>query len=283
VGGGLFYGVLKFFKTVEELVTPATKQSIADWLNRINASKSSQNWPETFTGIFDRVFGAKHLSWQCFSRSSVASIAMFVSCAVVQLFQARTLGNDLEAVALSFLAVTIIGGLSNVVPDYVSLLETRLVLGYMGRTAKIGRWAALVGLDAAFTALWGAAFVFGSQRAYAVLVEHLHSYAHTHLTTSSVHAWAFGDAVMQVWLGSFRWTYFVPAFVTSIWLLLYAGSGILIRLLHGTKASVHLIARYFDLNNRPLQSMGLVAGGLATGCVWTFEIVREYLLPLLKH
>lgn len=175
VGGGLFYGVLKFFKTVEELLTPDTRRSIADWLNRINPSKPSENWPKTFTGIFDSVFGAKHLSWRCFARSSVASIAIFVSCAVVQLLRDRTLGSDVEGIALSVLAVFIMGTLSNVVPDYLSLLETRLILGYMGRTAKINRWAAFLGLDAAFTALWAAAFVYGIQRGSAILVEHLHA------------------------------------------------------------------------------------------------------------
>lgn len=131
--------------------------------------------------------------------------------------------------------------------------------------------------------LWAAAFVYGIQRASAILVEHLHAYARARLTTPSVNAWAFSDAVMQVWLHGFRWTYLVPAFFTSIWLWLYAGSGILIRLLQGTKSGVHVIGKYFDLNNKPLQSMGLIAGGLSAGCMWAFEIARAYLFPILKH
>ena len=33
------------------------------------------NWPSMFVALFDRVFTEKHLSWRCFRRSSVASVA----------------------------------------------------------------------------------------------------------------------------------------------------------------------------------------------------------------
>src|SRR5258708_4253199 len=135
VGGGLFYGILKFFYAVEEVLTADTKKNIADWLRRLDTSRTSPNWPQTFTHVFDRIFGTKHMSWRCFWRSCLASTVVFVLFSVVQMLTSDLMDAPLGVLVgvLGFLILIAIpvGILCNVLPDYVSLLETRLMLKYM--------------------------------------------------------------------------------------------------------------------------------------------------------
>lgn len=68
VGGGLFYGVVKFFDLVGDRLNEDTRLEIALWLLGVKTAEKLQPWTQTFTTVFDRVFGRKHLSWRCFFR-----------------------------------------------------------------------------------------------------------------------------------------------------------------------------------------------------------------------
>src|SRR5579864_2007843 len=82
--GGVLAGIVwKFFERVENVLSENTKLEIAVWLlGRKNLSRTFQNWPDTFTKVFDRVFGTSHFSWRCFYRSVLASFAFAVLVAV---------------------------------------------------------------------------------------------------------------------------------------------------------------------------------------------------------
>jgi hypothetical protein len=271
--GGLFYGVQKFFKTVEETLNDDTKRLITNWLKPRTTSSPSQNWPETFTRIFDKTFGTKHLSWKCFARSSIVSVLIFILCATAQMFRKRVLGDAPSEIAISVLIALFVGSLTNVIPDYVSLLETRLVLRYMSRTEQAGKWVLLILLDGLVTIAWATAFVLGIQRVYAFLFPHLYLFAFRHPNLFWQYAAAYGEDILWVWVLDFRWTFVVPAFFTSVWLWLYAGSGLFIRLLQETKHGAQLVPRYFDVEKKPLQSIGIVGATLAVLGLWTVELL----------
>jgi hypothetical protein len=103
-GGGLFYGVLKFFEEVEKKLNPDTRLGIAVWLLDLHPSQNVQGWRSTFAKIFERVFGWKHMSWKCFWRSCAVTVIMTL---IVML--ARTAASPipknpvLEAVSLVLL------------------------------------------------------------------------------------------------------------------------------------------------------------------------------------
>jgi hypothetical protein len=61
-------------------------------------------------------------------------------------------------------------------------------------------------------------------------------------------------------------TLWLPTFFTSVWLWLYAGSGFFLR-----------AARRFDIEKKPLQSIGLVAGALVAMGYWAAIIVHRLL------
>src|SRR5215471_3168454 len=73
-GAALAGIVWKFFERVEAVLTDQTKFEIAVWLVGMKAGQKMEPVARTFINMFDRVFGAKHLSLRCFTRSSIASL-----------------------------------------------------------------------------------------------------------------------------------------------------------------------------------------------------------------
>ena len=68
-------GIWALFDRAESTITPEFRASVSSRLRNIDASEALRSWPEAFGHMFDAVFGGRHLSWRCFRRSVVASIA----------------------------------------------------------------------------------------------------------------------------------------------------------------------------------------------------------------
>jgi len=75
----------------------------------------------------------------------------------------------------------------------------------------------------------------------------------------------------------FAWIWIYAAFFTSIWLWLYAGSGFLLKAIHRLDLGFGWFNRTFDIEKKPLQSIGLVAGALVALAYWGVVIVRKVL------
>ena len=61
----------------------------------------------------------------------------------------------------------------------------------------------------------------------------------------------------------FLWT----TYLTSIWLWLYVGSGLLLRALSSVGWRAVFLRGYLNIQEKPLSAMGFVAGGLVA-CAW---------------
>jgi hypothetical protein len=73
-----------------------------------------------------------------------------------------------------------------------------------------------------------------------------------------------------------RWlSIVIPAFLTSIWLWLYAGSGFTLKFARRFDIGFQWFNRHFDIEKKPLQSIGLVAGALVAVVYWTAVIVSR--------
>jgi len=167
-------GVWALFDRAEAVATEEAKRAISRWLRNLDPGGPLAPWPTAFAAVFDRVFGARHLSWRCFLRSCVASVASVAIVTLLWVVVRRdeaslfldTLGEGLLlglAVLLATLAI-------NTVPDYLSLLETRYVLHWMGLRPSLGRILGLLALDCLVTALLAAAVIllFASRVNYTV-------------------------------------------------------------------------------------------------------------------
>ena len=67
----------------------------------------------------------------------------------------------------------------------------------------------------------------------------------------------------------------LSGFVTSVWLWVYAGSGFLLKAARRFDIGFDWFNRKFDIEKKPLQSIGLVAGALVAIVYWVAVIVSR--------
>src|ERR1039458_8161067 len=284
--GGVLAGIVwKFFERVESVLNDNTKLEIAAWLLGVKVGKKVEAWPDTFANIFDRVFGARHLSWRCFWRSCTASVASV--CIVLCLMCTKMPLADDAAI----LKLVLFSGLQSVapllvvncVPDYLSLLETRFMLNLMRSHATTIFRALLVLIDFSITLI--IAVVAAS---FATLIRYSGIVIQAVLQSNAPHKLEIIRLVLPALGRQFlttRWIAFnivvlaplsiTPAFFTSIWLWLYAGSGFLLKAARRFDIGFEWFNRHFDIEKKPLQSIGLVAGALVAVVYWAAVIVSR--------
>jgi hypothetical protein len=157
--GGLWF----LFEKAEVSSSAEARHDVAGWLSSSRGEEIARV-PEQFAHLFDRVFGERHLTWRCFRSSALASVSSVITVGVlwIAVFFPITgvshtpdgvadvsMTMDLASVLTEGLAVGLaVALLVNALPDYLSLLETRLVISL----AREGRGLLpLLGLDFAFT------------------------------------------------------------------------------------------------------------------------------------
>ena len=271
LGGAAFYGVLKAFDAIEKGLNKDTKETLSLHLMELNPESCVRDWPATFAEVFDRVFTKKHLSWACFWRSCVAS---FVSVVVIY---AGTIPFDptwRDRIVEAYFFTTLL----NLLPDYISLLESRFAIRLMASKSSPFRVLSLLVLDAAATLavfwffirvvlhplsqadwLWqyfkGPSFTYFGSKTPPELWFFLDPRLFDIYSFDAPRYW-FSLAISGVHLYS--------TFFTSVWVWLYALSGLIVR---GAR-SFEFVRDRLNVVERPLYSMGLVAGGIAALVVW---------------
>ena len=228
---GIFYGGTRFFGGH---LSESVRDTLRLWLTQRDG-EARTNWSRQFCAMFDAVFGARHLSVGCFLRSSVASLlgvlALYLLFGpVLGLLQGRT------PKGLSMTEALVLGALVNVIPDYLSLLETRWLLRFMDRWR--GFWAQVVLLavdlvvSAAIIWLWiqGVRWVIGEP---------------------------FLSVVELLAFFSIYSVFFYSSFFTSIWAWLYCGSMWFLRLFTGLGLN-----RVLDVWGEPVKQVALVGSVL---------------------
>ena len=92
-------------------------------------------WIEAFCSGFDHFFGKRHFSVPCFLRSCLMSLSVvffsYLVCEHKGMFERRATNGMPVYTAL------IIGAVINCLPDYLSLLETRFILGLFKRARSL--------------------------------------------------------------------------------------------------------------------------------------------------
>ena len=258
--------VWKFFERVEAVLKDDTKLEIAVWLIGLR-TVDRVPWPETFAKVFDRVFGDHHLSWLCFGRSCIAS---WFSVLLVMIWTGTGLSFVSSLLDIYHLLVWwLLCSLVNMLPDYVSLLKTRLVLHWMIKSHSLLSQCVLVCLDLYFTS------IIASCTVLTVLVlwnRNIGDVLLDILFLRTVREMVFADFRFAVVVPAL---WFFPAFFTSIWLLLYAGCGLLLKAAHRFDIAVDWINRRMD-EKKALSTIGLVAGCLVALIYWTAAIIRHF-------
>ena len=289
-GATLAGSIYKFFSWVEGVLTDQTKKEIARWLKVRNVdtgllAQQIEPWPDTFAKIFDRAFGDKHLSWKCFGRSCLASF--IVSALIVLLllanvkFSHKPFYGSKPTFEGLFLSIVVV----NVIPDYLSLVGTRQILRLFRRSRSLILWLLLLVIDTVVTFL--AAFI----AAYSLLLllfllaykggPHLNDLLRPVSKGASAYFDLFLDPnVAQGHFSVIRMVreskFCYPAFFTSIWLWLYAGSGFLLKFANRFDLGFDWFNRKFDIEKKPLSAIGLVSGAIVAMLYWSWALVRHF-------
>ena len=118
-------------------------------------------WAENFCALFDRIFGERHVSLKTMWRSAIASVLAVLALyllfgPVLGAFDGRTISG------MDMLTALGIGIFVNLIPDYLSLWETRAMLQAFKRLRNPFAQLAVLLLDLAVSALiiWGGITAF---------------------------------------------------------------------------------------------------------------------------
>ena len=272
--------IWKFFQTVESVLKDTTKLEIADWLLGVRLlGPDAASWPQTFTKIFDRVFGEKHLSLKCFARSCLASFCTFSLVLLLDLtiYDPGFLYEIRRTLSREGFLLGLLGGVcwfaccvvATFIPDYLMLLKTRFTLHLMAKSQNSILWILLLIADTIGTLIASLYFV-GTVLAGAFIIG-----------LDSVRGNSLGEAISGVgpllFLRIFQHhrygrNYFIPflyaSLFSSIWLWLYVGAGFLLKAARRIDVGFNWFSRKFDIEHKPLQSIGLVSGILMAGVYW---------------
>ena len=296
--GGVLAGIVwKFFERVEAVLTDQTKLEIAVWLLGVKVGQKVEPWPDTFAKVFDRVFGEKHLSWKCFWRSFLASslswVVVFGVTFLVALggfdspkrhpYDTVTRQYWVAAIILPFVYAA-----GTAAFDYCSLLETRLALAIMRRSESSSVWSALLVIDLGITFITSAAayLVWGTlvdvtaaDWIGSIPLDIVPVVIQNYIRLLTLRLHHFGPTLLPYVPGGGGPTINIPFYasglVTSIWLWLYAGSGFLLKAARRFDTGFDWFNRHFDIEKKPLQAIGLVAGALVAVVYWAAVIVSR--------
>ena len=251
-------GVWFMFDKAEAAMSARSRKQVVGWLRETELRTGIESIPAQFAVLFDRLFGAKHLSWQCFVRSSFASIAAAI---LVFALLASVNPNVLASLATSnpgawnviqaVVVVWVLSTAANWVPDYLSLFETRILLGYM--RGSVWRISGLLVVDAGVTAAFSLAWVWAVFN-YWVGGE----FSALRITPASILLGTGGTGAAEVW-GPVATVFFYSAFFTSVWLWLYVLAVLLSRVLLRMNNGVGFLLRVTDVERQPFRSMGFVS------------------------
>jgi hypothetical protein len=291
VAGGVLAGIVwKFFERVGGVLNEQTNREIGRWI-RVKSfetgvvAEEAVNWPETFAKVFDRVFGKRHLTWFCFWRSAGTSLILaFISFGimfqnVIGRVSLHSLIADVVLLAMFYPLLFV----TNVIPDYLSLLETRKVLWLISRTRNTCLRIMLIVFDGAATiviAAWGAT-IFAVVNSF---IRQTHPFTWQHglgvilsypvLLVRNGKGF-FGELLRTDEGLSLAYGMVLPAFFTSIWLWLYAGSGFILKAARRFDIGFEWFNRNFDIEKKPLQSIGLIAGAMVAVIYWAAVMVSR--------
>lgn len=268
----VYYAVYRAFAHFDSnVLSKEAKKKIAEWITRREGSIEETQWPRQFLGLFDRLFGKRHLSVKCFLRSCLVSLAVltlaFVLWAIARpdsaVLYAQRMNEDLAENLTFFLIFNI---LWNICLDYLPLLACRHILGIMGSrsvsfTGSLGY--ALLGTLASvatyifltvylglfvFTILWDRIFPVAMDEVNVVFTWYMQDLWENGLFFAA----RPGSGSIGV--------PFYSALFTSVWAWVYVASTGIIRTLGSFDPVLFYLRKEVRRSDKPLAVIGSVAG-----------------------
>jgi hypothetical protein len=275
-------GTYYLFAFLDRNASATARAEIAAWLNTVPSTgpttlrHTEAEWLRVFTWSFDQVFGRKALSWQRIRRSWVISTVVVIGLTLLwaairrEQFYALLTHADRDTLGI-FKGVLFTAYILNLAPDYISALQTHLLITYFQSRKLLLSWTIPVLIaDAAFkTVIFLIAytvFVAIFATLYAFFKEIRDVWSATGFTTLES-AWKeffkFGPYLSaqnpgNPSLGIFYYSTFFP----SVWLWLFMVSMYVFKALFALLRFLGLTRWLFDIERYPLRVIGIIASGL---------------------
>lgn len=214
-------------------------------------------------GIFNRIFGEKHLSWKCIRRSLLLSVFANVFAFVLVILlnpKSQLLSNDDSQADLIDAALWC---LLAAIPDYLNLYKTRIVMGFIAnhKTSSTALLLTALFVDVSvglvvfnylFEVISSLRPLWGGDMDFSGLAENL---------------FALPEPAHLLWLlynADYQSAFFYTSMIPSIWFWTVIGSLLIGRLLFSGRTVISFLRKAvnIDIDGAPLQSLGTVAAGL---------------------
>jgi hypothetical protein len=257
----------------ENVISPEGRKLAADWLQSENLGPLIGTWAQILANAFDHAFGKRHLSWRCFLSSCLASVicvilitALWAAVRPLQFLSfIHSKDSGLPMPVWSLVAT----GFLSLIPDYISLLKGRRIIVQLQRTKSFPVAALLVAADIILSAAIGfmafSMIFFFTESPFDFGVYD----AITSIPGSIGRSWAFLlDYVIPMNAASAGYPtvglWFYATFLTSVWVLLYAASGILIRISGTIRFISTFLKRFCDVREKPILSLAVITISIIT-------------------
>jgi hypothetical protein len=260
----LTFGLFVF---IENMSGKQARADFARYLKSTDFAKAVVHLPNDTHVLFERVFGARHISWRCVKTSILFSVAAFAIIVVLNFLNDPTLWRSWTLITWEhgrvFFYLFVAYAIWSIVPDYFNLLKTRKVLGLI-TTRQINRPSALVAILFADFLIGYAIFTLSFLPMGGFFLAFLLGKADWNHIVSN-----FGFYPLPIFSGlEFPLeVLFWPGMVPSIWLWFYVVATVVVRLAVRSAPVFRFSIYFFDIDEHPIRSVGIVAAVLIS-CVY---------------
>ena len=248
--------IFSLFALAERVAQEDARIKASLWLLYLELGKGFSQGAMRFAMLFDTIYGKKHFSFRCIFLSCLTSTIAVMSLSVIlylffpELFSMIDYSN-----ALAKLSVVIAASFfSNLIPDYLSLLESRLIILRFGILPSIQRIILMLIVDIVLTTLIFMVYFFSLIQIFSLIRGRSMSVLDALISLYSLPL--FRNYVGDLGpLGIYFWS----TFFTSFWIWIYLlGIGVIrfSRILgFGWK---FLRDSFLNIEDKPYESMGFV-------------------------
>jgi hypothetical protein len=288
-----FCGALwKVSKIVETRLSLQAKANLARIIRMpSNSAEVVSEFSAVIKDAFDKLFKVRRIFGGSlvipgFFRSAIASLS-FVTI-IILVIGIRLKGVDeFNFMILGFMGfIGLFFGLINILPDYLSLIETRYLLRFLSRRGGHKAWMILI-IDALATSVIFVATIMGIFSVVVGSGGNLDLQIVVFYTTINTASCGLGlgmtgfnpldqaENCREMWeRGGFIFgAALISTFLTSVWIWLYVGAAMILKPLARALDKRNIILRHFNLKTYPISTIAMFANAviltLGTLFVWT--------------
>lgn len=234
-------------KWIGKRLKPEIKAHVADWLE----GKSDDTWHENFIRLINHIFGKDHISIRCiffsslFSLLSVAALYVLFGQILGVLDADQRIGED-----VGLIKILTLGAILNLIPDFISLFETRLLIRFLNFRKSIFFQVLVLIFDLIFSSI----VILVAINIYSFLI--------------------YGDTVSLVemmGIYSLYSIFFFSTFTTSLWAWIYCISTWLAKLT--SKSS--FIKNFFALRDYTADVIAIYAAFITFFLLTSFVLIAK--------